>query len=67
MDELIKLQAKEPASRIKAATARFGFDTGEKKIVHDFQEYAENAIYANPKIKYECSSIEFVSKESRGI
>ena len=51
MDDLLAKQAKVPAAKIKTISEMFGFQTEENKLVHGFQQHAENAIYANPRIR----------------
>ena len=51
MDDLIARQNEVPQARIDPISGKLGFDNGETKFDREFQEYAENAIYANPRIR----------------
>jgi len=53
MDDLMKRQAGVPSATLKSVSGKFGFETEEKKLIHGYQKYAENAIYANPRISWE--------------
>ena len=51
VDELVNRNDRIPAVKRKTIAASLGIDPAATRINHEYQKHAENAIYANPRIK----------------